>query len=70
MGLERHRATTLEDLLAIEAKHERTSVLYTFPIRFSAIAPGVWNCLNREQAEEASFTGTVGGGSVIIKVRQ
>lgn len=57
-------------LAEIEAGHDRTWVLYTFPARLSATQPELWEHVQRSYNRAARFGGTVGGGAVIVMVRE
>jgi hypothetical protein len=57
-------------LASIEAQHEKTWVVYTFPARLSATQPALWERLQRTYNRAARFGGTVGGGAVIVMVRE
>jgi len=55
-----------EALRAIEARSGRTWVLYTFPIRLEATAPGLWQRLQDEYVTAHVVPGSVGGGAIVI----
>jgi hypothetical protein len=55
---------------AIEEQHARTWVVYTFPARLSATQPELWQHIQRTYNRAARFGGTVGGGAVIVMVRE
>jgi hypothetical protein len=57
-------------LAAIEAQHAKTWVVYTFPARLSATQPALWEHIQRTYNRAARFGGTVGGGAVIVMVRE
>lgn len=57
------------DLERVEGTHERTWVLYTFPTRLQAVEPRVYERLENLYETEATFPGTLGGGSIYLKVR-
>jgi hypothetical protein len=57
-------------LAAIEEQHARTWVVYTFPARLSATQPELWQHIQRTYNRAARFGGTVGGGAVIVMVRE
>ncbi len=59
---------SIAGLLAVEAGHRRTWVLYTFPIRLQAVAPELWQRLQTHYRKAAVFPGTVGGGAVVVMV--
>jgi len=61
-------ADRLAELLAIEADHPRTWVVYTFPTRLRALHPDIWERLQRRYRVAAEFPGTVGGGAVVVVV--
>ncbi len=56
------------ELERIEQNHARTWVLYTFPMRLAAVRPDLWERLEEAYATAAEFPGTVGGGTVVVKV--
>ncbi len=58
------------ELESIERSHRKTWVVYTFPARLSAFQPGIWKRLEDGYAPAARFPGTVGGGTVVVKVFQ
>lgn len=58
----------IEALRAIERNHLRTWVLYTFPVRLSAVQPEIWNHLQSTYDTAAVFPGTIGGGAVVVMV--
>ncbi len=57
-------------LEGIERSHPRTWVLYTFPVRLSAVQPEIWRHLHATYDTAAVFPGTVGGGAVVVMVKQ
>jgi hypothetical protein len=59
-----------ETLAQIEATHARTWVVYTFPARLSATQPALWEHVQRSYNRAARFGGTLGGGAVIVMVRE
>ncbi|HXE57628.1 MAG TPA: glycosyltransferase family 39 protein [Gemmatimonadales bacterium] len=61
---------TAGQLEEIERRHRRTWVLYTFPTRLAAVQPDLWARLQRDYRRAAEFPGTVGGGAVVVMVRQ
>jgi hypothetical protein len=63
-------ATDESALAAIEAQHARTWVVYTFPARLSATQPELWEYVRHNYTRAARFGGTVGGGAVIVMVRE
>lgn len=58
------------ELRAIENSHARTWLLYMFPTRLASVQPALWKRLNAEYRFAAEFPGTVGGGTIFIKVKQ
>ncbi|MBA3558822.1 MAG: glycosyltransferase family 39 protein [Gemmatimonadaceae bacterium] len=56
------------ELESIEESHRRTWVVYAFPARLSAVQPEIWKRLEDSYAPAARFPGTVGGGTVVVKV--
>ncbi len=61
---------TRAELEEIEGKHAKTWVLYTFPSRVAALHPDIWLRLQEAYATAAEFPGTVGGGTVVVKVHE
>ena len=59
---------SLRALEEIERNHTRTWVLYTFPVRLSAVQPEIWTHLQSTYDTAAVFPGTVGGGAVVVMV--
>jgi hypothetical protein len=59
---------SIASLQEIERNHTRTWVLYTFPVRLSAVQPEIWNHLQSKYDTAAVFPGTVGGGAVVVMV--
>ena len=57
-------------LAAIEARHAKTWIVYTFPARLSATQPALWEHIQGTYNRAARFGGTVGGGAVIVMVRE
>jgi hypothetical protein len=57
------------ELQAIERSHERTWFLYTFPTRLAAVQPGIWARLQNQYRSAAEFSGSVGGGNIVVKVK-
>ena len=57
-------------LAAIEARHPKMWIVYTFPARLSATQPALWAHIQRTYNRAARFGGTVGGGAVIVMVRE
>lgn len=60
----------LQTLEEIERRHRKTWLLYTFPIRLSAVHPDIWHRLQSRYDTAAVFPGTVGGGAVVVMVSQ
>lgn len=58
----------LQTLEEIERRHRKTWLLYTFPIRLSAVHPDIWDRLQSRYDTAAVFPGTVGGGAVVVMV--
>lgn len=56
----------VNELAQVEAAHDRTWILVTFPTRLSAVHPQLWDRLQREYREVGSFPGTVAGGAVLV----
>ena len=63
-------AGSAEALEGVEAQHARTWVVFTFPGRIAAARPALWEHIQRHYTPAARFTGTVGGGAVIVMVRE
>jgi len=61
--------TDPDTLRAIEETSRRTWLLYTFPIRLEATAPGVWERLQRDYTIAATIPGSIGGGAIVIMTR-
>ncbi len=57
-------------LLQTERTHARTWVLYTFPTRLAAVHPEIWARLDSAYVRAAVFSGTVGGGDIVVMVRE
>ena len=57
-------------LLQTERTHPRTWVLYTFPTRLAAVQPAIWSRLDSAYVRAAVFSGTVGGGDIVVMVRE
>jgi len=70
----RHRdwATVADaaELAEVEAGHERTWLVYSFPASLEALQPGVWERVRSEYREAARFGGTVRGGDIFVMVRE
>lgn len=60
----------LQSLEEIERQHRKTWLLYTFPVRLSAVHPDIWHRLQSRYDTAAVFPGTVGGGAVVVMVSQ
>lgn len=58
------------DLLAAEAAARRVFVVYTFPARLQEAQPAIWSRLQSSYTRAGRFPGTVGGGDVIVMVKQ
>jgi hypothetical protein len=58
--------TNPAELVAIEATHPRTWVLYTFPIYLAADHPELWKHLEAGYSPVHRVSGTVGGGEIVI----
>jgi uncharacterized membrane protein len=56
------------ELEAVERRHDRTWVLYQFPVRLAAVQPTTWARLQERYRESAEFPGTLGGGSIHVMV--
>lgn len=61
---------TGDELERLERGGRRVWVLYTFPTRLAAIQPEIWAHLQREYRTAAEFPGTVGEGTIVVKVRE
>ncbi|HSJ62701.1 MAG TPA: glycosyltransferase family 39 protein [Gemmatimonadaceae bacterium] len=70
LGRDWPAAETVASLAAIEAQHPRTWVVYTFPARLEATQPALLHYVRNNYSRAARFTGTVGGGAVIVMVRE
>jgi hypothetical protein len=62
--------TAAAELEAVEQRHARTWVLYTFPVRLAAVHPDLWARLTQRYQRVAVFPGTVGGGDIVIMVNR
>jgi hypothetical protein len=60
--------TSLDSLAAVERRHQRTWLLYTFPVRLAAVQPAIWGRLASGYDTAAVYPGTVGGGAVVVMV--
>ncbi len=60
----------LPALLALEARSPGTWFLLTFPTRFQAELPELWEHLESSYEEAQTFWGTVGGGAVVVYQRR
>jgi len=58
------------ELLALEDRHARTWLLYTFPTRLAAIDPDTWSRLQTHYNRAAEYPGSVRGGEVVVMVRE
>ena len=61
--------TSAEELEDLERTHPRVWILYTFPVRLQAVSPGLWQRINRQYDNVASFYGSVAGGTIVIMRR-
>jgi len=59
----------IEELQQVEAAHARTWVVVTFPVLFEARQPDVAAWLRDRYDTAAVFSGSVGGGDIIVLVR-
>ncbi|HEX4935042.1 MAG TPA: glycosyltransferase family 39 protein [Gemmatimonadaceae bacterium] len=69
LGVATDSLDRLEELQAVEAAHARTWVVVTFPVLFEARQPDVADWLRGRYDTAAVFTGSVGGGNVVVLVR-
>ena len=58
------------ELQAVEARHERTWLVYTFPTSLTTLQPDVWARMQDSYLQAAEFSGTVAGGDVIVMVNR
>jgi hypothetical protein len=58
-----------ETLRTVEQTHDRTWVVYTFPIRLRTLHPDLWARLEAEYGAAHVLPGTVGGGDIVILTR-
>lgn len=58
------------ELAQVEAAHERTWLIYSFPMSLEALQPDVWERVRSEYRLAARFGGTVRGGDLIVMVRE
>lgn len=68
-GFETTRITSVEELAAIEARHPRTWVVYTFEGRMREIHGAIMERLEEEYREAAEFDATIGDGDIRVRVR-
>ena len=59
---------SLDQLEAVEKTHQRTWVVYTFPVSLAATQPGIWERLQTRYDTAAVYPGTVGGGTIVVMV--
>jgi hypothetical protein len=57
-------------LAEIEARYPRTWLVYTFPTRLAAVHPDIWSRIESGYTTAATFPGTVGGGTIVVKVNR
>jgi 4-amino-4-deoxy-L-arabinose transferase-like glycosyltransferase len=57
---------TLEQLQAVQARHRRTWLVYTFPAYLERQAPALMAAIRRDYQPVQVFPGTVGGGDVVV----
>jgi hypothetical protein len=62
--------TNARELEQIESRHPRTWLLYTFPTRLAAVHPDIWMRIQSRYSTAAEFPGTVGEGTVVVKVNR
>jgi mannosyltransferase len=60
--------TGVGQLKEIEQQHDRTWLLYTFPISAAAVQPDLWTHLHQVYDTAAVFKGTVGDGDIVVMV--
>jgi len=70
LGKDWPEAGSAETLAVAERDHQRTWVLYTFPIRLASVQPEVWERLQAAYDTAAVFPGTVGGGEIVVMVHR
>jgi hypothetical protein len=58
------------DLVALEALHPRTWIVYTTPTHMQAAFPDIWRRLGEQYRAVETFWGTLGGCEVIVAVRE
>ena len=59
-----------DGLAGVEAAHDRTWVVYTFPTSLEALQPDVWARVRSGYREAARYPGTVRGGDIVVMVRE
>ena len=57
-----------QELEVIESRHRRTWVVYFFPGQFREVQPGLYRHLEQDFVPAEEFSGTVRGGSVLVRV--
>ncbi len=62
-------AEALPELRAIEERSSRTWIVYTFPVRLSAVHPEIWTRLQSDYRTVATLPATVGSGEIVVMVK-
>ncbi|HET6680160.1 MAG TPA: glycosyltransferase family 39 protein [Gemmatimonadaceae bacterium] len=63
-------ASSRSEMESLESRDARTWALYTFPIRLRASHPAIFDLLEREYTSARRFDATVGGGDVVVMMRE
>ncbi|MCC6927926.1 MAG: glycosyltransferase family 39 protein [Gemmatimonadaceae bacterium] len=69
LGVAADSLDRLDELQQVEAAHARTWVVVTFPVLFEARQPDVADWLRGRYDTAAVFSGSVGGGDIVVLVR-
>lgn len=64
------QVTDAGQLAEVEATHERTWLIYSFPMSLRALEPDVWERVESEYREAVRYPGTVGGGDIWVMVKE
>lgn len=56
----------LEDLEAIQDRHQRVWLIYTLPVHLKAYLPDMWDVIQRDYEVVRVFPGTLGDGAVTV----
>ncbi len=69
IGLDAVGVVTLDELRALEERHETVTAVYTLPIHIEAVMPELRDYLEREYRVVHRLPGTLSGGDVVIMER-